>query len=251
MPSRTEIDGRPPDAADLLVPAQVNHGHLTVMQVRGGAARGLGLHLERLDAANRELYGEGLDGGLVRDRIRHALDGAADASVRLVAFRDGDRVRIMVAVSAPRGAVPGPVALRTAAYRRPFPHIKHVGAFGQLRHRELAARDGFDDVLLVDHAGVVAETGIANLLCHDGTGFVWPDAPALAGVTMRALDRAGLGAARRRVHRDDLPGCAAVFVTNSGGVTPVGRLDDLAIPQDGALTRDLLARYEAVPWEAL
>ena len=50
---RTEIDGRSPRVEDLLIPALVNYGHITVMQVRDRAVRGLGLHLGRLDAANR------------------------------------------------------------------------------------------------------------------------------------------------------------------------------------------------------
>jgi hypothetical protein len=52
---RTEVDGRPPRVEDLLTPALVNYGHITVMQVRDRAARGLDLHLARLSAANQEL----------------------------------------------------------------------------------------------------------------------------------------------------------------------------------------------------
>src|ERR1700739_3822058 len=53
------------------------------MQVRDGRTRGLDLHLARLDAAHRDIYGKSLDGNLVRARIRHALDGQPDASVRV------------------------------------------------------------------------------------------------------------------------------------------------------------------------
>jgi hypothetical protein len=62
--SRTEIDGHSPHVDELLTPALLNYGHITVMQVRDQAVRGLDLHLERLDAANRELYGVALDGEL-------------------------------------------------------------------------------------------------------------------------------------------------------------------------------------------
>ena len=39
-----------------------SYGHFTAMQVRAGATRGLPLHLARLDAANRELFGVPLAG---------------------------------------------------------------------------------------------------------------------------------------------------------------------------------------------
>ena len=50
-------------------------GHFTAMQVRGGRTRGLDLHLARLEAAHRDVYGRALGGQEVRDRIRHALGG--------------------------------------------------------------------------------------------------------------------------------------------------------------------------------
>ena len=124
---RTEIDGRQPSVEDLLIPALVNYGHITVMQVRDRAVRGLDLHLARLDAANQELYGIGLDGDRVRDRIRHALDDVADATVRVTVFRrDTDSVSVMVTVRPSAEAPTVPQALRSVVYQRPVPHIKHT-----------------------------------------------------------------------------------------------------------------------------
>src|ERR1700679_3527084 len=68
-----EVNGGLATADGLSYPAIVNYGHFTSMQVRGGAVRGLGLHLSRLDLATRELFGTALDGELVRAYIRHAL----------------------------------------------------------------------------------------------------------------------------------------------------------------------------------
>jgi branched-subunit amino acid aminotransferase/4-amino-4-deoxychorismate lyase len=249
---RTEIDGRPPSVADLLIPALVNYGHITVMQVRGRAVRGLDLHLARLDSANRELHGIGLDGDRVRDRIRHALDDVADATVRVTVFRrDTDHVSVMVTVRPPAEAPAVPQALRSVVYQRPVPHIKHTGSFGQIYYGLRAEREGYDDVLLIDRDGVVSEADIANVLCHDGDTFVWPGAPALPGITMLLLDRAGLGAQRRTIRRADLPSCAAVFLTNSSGVAPVGRVDDQDIPGNPEITKRLTGLYASIPWEVI
>jgi branched-subunit amino acid aminotransferase/4-amino-4-deoxychorismate lyase len=251
MLPRTEIDGGPPLVEDLLTQALVNYGHITVMQVRNRAARGLGLHLDRLDAANRELYDVGLDGELIRGRIRHALGDAADATVRVTVFRRGTgEVSVMVTVRPPAEGPAVPQALRSVVYQRPVPHIKHTGSFGQIHYGLRAEREGYDDVLLIDRDEVVSEAGIANVLCHDGGTFVWPDAPALPGITMLLLDRAGLGARRRPIRRADLPSYA-VFVTNSSGVAPVGRVDDQDIPGKPEITRRVADIYASIPWEVI
>src|SRR5262245_33519000 len=95
-----EIDGRPAAAADLHVLATVNYGHYTTMQVRGRRVRGLGLHLARLDAATRELFGAPLEHGRVRERLRHALD-RDDASVRITVFGRAGEPALLVSVSEP------------------------------------------------------------------------------------------------------------------------------------------------------
>jgi hypothetical protein len=54
-----EIDGAPADLAALRAVLLGGYGHFTAMQVRDGRTRGLDLHLRRLDAGNRELFGGG------------------------------------------------------------------------------------------------------------------------------------------------------------------------------------------------
>ena len=53
---RLEIDGRQV-SAEVAVSIASGFGHFTAMQVRGRRTRGLTLHLARLEAANRELFG--------------------------------------------------------------------------------------------------------------------------------------------------------------------------------------------------
>ncbi len=253
---RVEIDGGEATAEQLGVPALVNYGHFTAMQVRKGAVRGLELHMRRLRTATRELFGVDLDADRVRDHLRHALGhGVGDASARITVFQPepGSGVSVLVALRPAVGMPAMPQAPQAVPYQRPLPHIKHVGTFGQIHYGRLAERHGFDDALLTGADGIVAEAAISNIGFLDDTGVVWPDAPALLGITMQLLDRrlAGSGVRSRRapVRLADLPAYAGAFVTNSRGVAPVGRIDDLALPVGSGLLTRLSELYEGVPWE--
>ena len=65
-------NGRAAQVEDLL-PALVNYGHFTSLQVRDSAAQGLDLHLARLSQATRELFGSKLDTAQVRGWMAQAL----------------------------------------------------------------------------------------------------------------------------------------------------------------------------------
>ncbi|MGH2601977.1 MAG: aminotransferase class IV, partial [Dehalococcoidia bacterium] len=210
---RIEIDGRTAAAEQLAYPAVVNYGHYTAMQVRGGRVRGLALHLTRLRDASRELFDAELDGELVRERVRHALGGTADASVQVRIFapdasspasRSGSsgpprpggtsgELSVMVLVREAVEMPSAPWRLKSVPYLRPVAHLKHVGGFGQAYYGRVAQRDGFDDALLTGPGGVIAEAGIANVGFFAGDAVVWPDAPALPGISYQLLVEA-LGA---------------------------------------------------------
>src|SRR5260370_32880896 len=123
---RIEIDGASATADQLRAAAFGSFGHFTAMQVRARRARGLQHHVARLDAANRELFGVGLDEQVVRSHIRHALgEDIADASVRVHLYEGGDQPSLMVTVR-PAGAMPpSPGRLRSGPYQRPAAHPKH------------------------------------------------------------------------------------------------------------------------------
>lgn len=255
---RIEIDGHAATAGQLAVPALVNYGHFTAMQVSSQRVRGLDLHLARLDTATRELFGSSLDGGRVRDHIRHALGPAAsEASVRVSVFcpEGEDTVSIMVAVRPPARLPDSAQALRSVSYQRPLPHIKHAGTFGQIHHRRQAGRDGFDDALLTGPGGIVSEGGSTNIGFSDGTSVIWPEAPALHGITMQLLEQrlpgAGLPTRRAAVRLADLASFRGAFVTNSLGAAPVGRVDNLALPIDKDLMKTVTRVYESVPWDPI
>lgn len=252
--THVEINGRAATIEQLSAAAPAGYGHFTAMQVRNGRVRGLAMHLARLGAANQEMFGEALDTAAVLGHIRHALGGRSrDASVRVYVYEAPDGPAVMVTVRPPAGMPAGPWRLRTVPYLRSLAHIKHIGDFGQGYFRRLALREGFDEALLTGPGGEIAEGSITNIGFSDGTGVVWPAAPALAGITMQLVERAlpGCGVPSRHapVRLSDLGSFTAAFVTNSHGTAPVGQIDGLTVPVDAALIRAVAQAYESAAWD--
>ena len=242
--SRVEIDGRPARVEDIWAMDLSHPSHFTAMQVAGGKTAGLDFHLARLDAATRELFGVGLDGGRVRGAIRHALaDDTAGASVRVHVFRPraaGD-VSVVVTVRPPSPAPSQAQRLQTVEYQRPLAHIKHDGGFGQAYYQSLAHGNGFDEALFAGPDGSICEGSITNIGFIERDAVIWPDAPALRGVMMSVLQRE-LSSARvswrhAQVRRADLASFDGAFVTNARGLATVARIDDLRLPVDAPLMR--------------
>jgi branched-subunit amino acid aminotransferase/4-amino-4-deoxychorismate lyase len=228
------------------------------MQVRDRRVRGLEFHLSRLSAASVEMFGADPGGDLIRDHIRHAIRDVEDASVRtMISWPEGDdAATILVTVRPPAELAPGPHSLRSAPYQRPLPHIKQVGGgFGQDYYSRLARRDGYTGVLLTGPGGVVSEAAIANVGFFDGTGVVWPDAPALAGITMQVLEThladAGLTSRHTSIRLADLPSFESMFISSSRGVAPVGRVDDVTLPVDLDFMKTLAHVYESAPQDLI
>lgn len=247
-----EVNGEPATGTTLRVPALSGYGHFTAMQVRGGRVRGRELHLARLDSATRELFGEGLPGERVRELLRHALRDVPDASARVyVYWPDGDKeARVMITVRPPATKAGRPHALMSVPFAREVPHIKHLGGFAQTYHLLRAERAGFDEALLTTPDGLVTEGAITNIAFWDGTHVVWPQAPSLLGITMALLEPR-LPSVRRPVTLADLPSYTSAFITNSQGIAPVNRIDDVEFTVDAELMGRVAAAYEAVEWDVL
>ncbi|WP_369371694.1 aminotransferase class IV [Promicromonospora sp. Populi] len=241
---RIETDGRPAAPADLFS----TYGHFTAMQVRDGGVQGLTNHLDRLDAAHRELFGRPLPGERVRDLVRHALDGTPDASVRVV-LRDAERV--VVSVDEPHHPPGTPQRLRSVEYLRPFAHVKHLGGFAQAEWARRVRLDGYDDALLTAPDGTVAESSIANIgfFVADGA-VVWPDAPHLDGIGMQ-LVAATTPSTRGPVELDDVAAFAGAFLVNSIGVVAVSSIDDNTLPDAGPLVAAIADRLAKIPWDSV
>ncbi|WP_405799623.1 aminotransferase class IV [Streptomyces sp. NBC_01506] len=247
-----EVNGEPATQAALRVPALSAYGHFTAMQIRGGRVRGRDLHLARLDAATRELFGEGLDGERVRELLRHALGDVSDASARVyVHWPQGDKeARVMITVRPPQTKADRPHSLMSVPFAREVPHIKHLGGFGQLYYLRQAERAGYDEALLTDSGGLVTEGAITNIAFWDGTSVVWPEAPSLRGITMALLEPR-LPSVRRPVTLADLPSYTSAFITNSQGLAPVDRIDEVEFTVDAELMGTVTAAYEAVEWDVI
>lgn len=227
------------------------YGHFTAMQVRDRRVRGLGLHLERLETASRELFGAGLDRAAVLASIRTVLGGdVRDASVRVYVL-DADPPAVFATAGPPHDPLPGPLSVRTVVYQRYLAHIKQATGFQQAHILRTAGRDGFGEALLTTEDGLISEGSITNLGGFAGDRLVWPDAPMLHGVTMRLLERMDVPQERRPLTVAGLGGLDLVFLCNSWGVTAVGSVDGVPLRQDGELLKRLLAYYEGVPGDPL
>jgi branched-subunit amino acid aminotransferase/4-amino-4-deoxychorismate lyase len=252
---RVEIDGAPATEDGLRDLALSGYGHFTAMQVRDRRVRGIGLHMKRLDAANRELFGAGLDAAELLSFIRHALgDGIRDASVRvLVTESQGRAPRVTVTVRPPAVMLPGSWKLRSVPYQRAVAHIKHLGDFGQGYYQRAVQAAGFDEALLTGPDGVISEGSITNVGFYDGATVTWPAAPVLDGTTMQLLEsrlgRHGLPSRSAHVRLADLGSFTAVFVANSRGIAPVCQIDDVAIPVDEALMKTLHEVLDSAGWD--
>lgn len=248
---RIEINGKEADDEAIALLDHEGWGHFTAMQVRNGRTRGLDLHLARLDAAHRDIYGKPLDGDLVRARIRHALDGRPDASVRVYGYWAG----LIVTVRAPQQMLSRPYSMTAQHFQRPLARLKHVGSWGQGRFHELAMAAGFDDGLLVDETGRISEGNITNVAFWRDGSVIWPDSPKLDGITMLVLQRelkaSGMPQAEAIVRVQDLASYCGMILCNSHGWAVVGRVDDTQIPHDDAFTDAISAAYDRCPREQI
>ena len=254
-------NGRPAQVEDLL-PALVNYGHFTSMQVRGHAVQGLALHLARLSQATSELFGSALDVVQVQAWMAQALQqaGQGDDSLRVTVysrrfdFRDplvAVPVDVLVAVSAPV-ALTASKRVRSVAWQRELPQIKHVGTFGLFAERRAAMAEGFDDVLFVTAEGDVSEGSTWNLAVHDGERLLWPQAPALRGTAETLLKQHWPGAQLTRPFAlAELDSVKAAFACNASGLWALEAIDGHVLPGSQALAEQGRAVLAAVAWQPL
>lgn len=251
-----EVDGRSPTPEQLAAAALDSYGHFTTMQVRSQRTRGLALHLARLTGAHREMFGTDLDADAVLGYVRHALGtGAGDATVRVLVRSADDRPSVMVTVRPPGGMTPGPWRLRSVPYQRPVAHVKHLSDFGQSYFQRQVQREGFDEALLTGADGVLSEGSVTNVGFFDGSQVLWPDAPMLAGITMRIIQSRigdfGLTWRLAPVRLADLGSFDGVFVTNARGLAAVAEVDGVTLPVDGERMAKLTDAYASAPWDQI
>ncbi len=244
--------------------ALTNYGHFTSMQVRGRSVQGLSLHLQRLQGATAELFDSVLDLAPLRRGLQAAVAGMPDCSLRVTVFsRDFDHRRpdgafapdVLVTTSPAATPPTHPVRIRSYPFARPLPHLKHVATFPLFHHRRLALQAGFDDALFVDAGGLIGEGSVWNLGFWDGGRVVWPQAPALRGVSERllqdALAAAGVAQETRPLRLDQLRDFGAAFACNATGLWGIREIDTCPFPATAALLPDLRRAIARLPWESL
>ncbi|MFC4869068.1 aminotransferase class IV family protein [Streptomonospora arabica] len=257
-----QLNGAPATPSDLQTLALVNYGHFTSMRVDDQHIRGLSHHLDRLVKDCRQVFAADLDRDRVREFVRTAVaDESGSFVVRVTIFdpqlemghpgSDADP-HVLVTTRPAVALPPSPMRAKSAVYARDMPLVKHIGLFGQLRHRRTAQLSGFDDAVFVDTAGFVSEGATWNIAFFDGENVMWPDADVLPGVTMRLLQQVHEQTINAPVNLSNLGGMEAAFATNTSvGVRPVICIDGTEFPGDHTVFADLRKEYEEIPPERL
>jgi branched-chain amino acid aminotransferase len=118
-----------------------------------------------------------------------------------------------------------------------------------------ARRQGYDDVLLIDEDGAIAEGPTTNVFCFDSSGSLCtpPERNVLLGITRKSIielaKHDGLEIHERRLLPEELLGASEVFVTGTtAGVLPVIRIDQTSIGDGviGPKTLALQERFESI-----
>lgn len=243
---------------------------------QGVAVFRLDEHLERLEDSAKVL---GLALPYSRATLREVCleaarrNGLGDAYLRPLVFLGDERlginpagVRVRVAVLGwPWGAYLGPQALeqgvraRISSWARLHPntHPCRAKAIAAYTNAILAAKeardDGFDEAILLDTEGFVAEGPGENVFVVKHGALIEPEVTvALAGITRRTLHTLaadlGLSVCSTRLTRDDLYLADEVFFCGTAvEITPVVEIDRRRIGNGtrGPLTAALQARYFA------
>ena len=172
----------------------------------------------------------------------------------------GTSVHLAVAPWAQEGRLsvqvkPGGISVTMAKDRRPAPEVapgaaKVAGLYvicGIEKDRALNA--GFDDALMLDWQGRLAESTGANIFLAMGGRLVTPKVENfLDGITRRAVmgiaDKHGWPVEQRAVMPDELDDANEVFLCGSAAeIVPVGAIDQRRY-QVGPMTRALMEDYQ-------
>ena len=198
------------------------------------------------------------------------VNDIVDGYIRPVAWRGSEmmgvsaqQTRINVAIAAwpwpsyfsPEARLKG-ISLKTSQWRRPSPetepvHAKAAGLYMICTLSKHAAEDaGFDDSLMLDYRGQIAEATGANIFMVMGDGKLHTPIPDcfLDGITRQTV----IGLAKQRqieivervIMPDELAMATEVFLTGTAAeVTPVGKIDDQTFSV-GDITRHMMEDYD-------
>ncbi|WP_247896642.1 aminotransferase class IV [Azospirillum argentinense] len=240
-------------------------GLFETIRVAGGNARHLDRHLARLADSAALL-------GLPLSHDAAALAAAAEALIAAQGCVEGvlritltrgtgargvlppvDAVPTLLMTLAPAPPPAGPVEAVIARVTRrnehsPLSRVKSLNYLDSILARQEAATRGAGEALLLNSAGRLAESSVANLfIVRDGRLLTPPVAEgALPGIR-RALILERGDASEAPLSVADLLGAGEAFLTNSLGLRPLLRVDGQTIgagtvgPVTAALLKDIAA----------
>ena len=148
------------------------------------------------------------------------------------------------------------IKLAIAEWRRPAPdtaptNAKAAGLYmicTMSKHK--AEQDGFDDALMYDYRGLVAEATGANIFMAQQGKLHTPTPDCfLDGITRRTVielaGRRGIEVVERHLDDSDIAKADEIFITGTAAeVTPVGQIGDSHF-QVGSITNQLMDDYHA------
>ncbi len=150
------------------------------------------------------------------------------------------------------------ISVGISKYRKLHPettavHAKIAGNYvnGCLARMEVKKR-GFDEVLMLDTNGYVAEGPTANILLINGTSVQTPSIEnVLPGITrrviMKILDDMGYPEKETRIRPSDLARYEEAFFSGTlNPVQPIARIEDKVFACPGPMTSEIMSRMDEV-----
>ena len=242
-------------------------------RVYGGEIFKLAEHTERLQSSAKIL---GFEIPYSNDEIDQACkeccgaNGIVDGYVRPVAWRGSEmmgvsaqqtKIHLAIAVwpwpsyFSPEARLKG-IRLKTTRWRRPAPdtapvHAKAAGLYmicTMSKHE--AEAEGYDDALMLDWEGRIAESTGSNIFIVMGDNKLHTPTPDcfLDGITRRSVielaKKRQIEVIERRIYPEELEKASEIFVTGTAAeVTPVGEIDGQTFTV-GEITRKLMDDYD-------
>lgn len=239
-------------------------GLYETIAVRGGRVVRLDAHLARLRAGIRVLnFGTSIDSVDFGAAIPELCDAErlADARVRVTVTRGAGAPGDIVPTPPPEPTViitadplsqlaPKPARLEISSVRRdetsPLCAVKSLNCLHSAFARGEAVRKGFDDAILLNTAGNVAEATSSNVFLVSGDELVTPalDQGLLPGTVRGAVigvaRRLGLRVSERTVAPNELRQADGAFLTSAIQlIRPIRGVEETALDTDVALCERL------------
>ena len=241
-------------------------GLFETIRCRGNTPLWLDRHLARLQNG-ADVLGVDIDARFVGLKAAEAVEKSRflDARLRITITRGemGSDWRSLSSPSGPNIIIelsklnpgkPLPVTLTIVSIRRdeksPLSRVKSLNYLPSILAAAEARKNGFDDGLMLNTIGEVAEASSSNILAVFGNRIVAPpvECGALPGITREIIleisEKRGLEVIEKGVLAEELKDADEVFLTNSiKGVIQVRRIDDTNYAKS-SFTLDLAQVYE-------